>query len=187
MSTELLVTTADELLEMPFDGFRYELVKGVLKKMSPAGGEHSRIALYLGSHLVSYIVEHNLGVAYGADGGFKVGSNPDTVLCPDLSFVSRERAANLSDDRKFLPLAPDLAVEVLSPGDTYSEAEDKVEQWLSAKTRVVMLVDPRKKIVTIYRPQAEPVVLRKTDILDLPDIIPGWSLPVSKAFPPLTA
>lgn len=182
MATDLLITTADEFFEMRDDAYRYELVNGVLKKTSPAGGEHGRIGLFLGAHLLMYVNDHNLGYVYGAETGFILTANRDTVLAPDVAFVSRGRAATIGDDRKFVPLAPDLVGEVLSPGDTYSETDVKIAQWLEAGTRAVLLVDPRRKTVTVYRVDSEPVVFNVNDALEVPEIVPGWSLPVAKVF-----
>lgn len=182
MSTDLLLTTADELFEMPSDGFRYELVRGVLQKMSPAGGEHSEIALLIGSHLKLFVRQFKLGRVYGADGGFQTHSDPDTVLSPDVAFVSRERVQTIRDRRKFVPFSPDLAIEVLSPDDTYSKTINKIQDWLSAGTRAGVLVDPRKKLVSIYRPDTPVVTLDESKALEVPDIVPGWLLPVSDIF-----
>lgn len=88
MSTDVLIQTAEDLFEMPEDGFRYELVQGVLRKMSPAGGEHGEISLFLGGHLMLHVRKHRLGAAYGAETGFKIRTNPDTVLAPDVAFVT---------------------------------------------------------------------------------------------------
>lgn len=182
MSTDLLITTADELFEMPSDGFRYELVRGALRKMSPAGGEHGEIALFLGGHLMAHVRKHRLGSVYAAETGFRLGSTPDTVLAPDVSFVARARTQTIRDRRKFVPFAPDLAIEVLSPGDTYTKAAEKIDEWLNAGTKAVVQVDPRKKTVTIYRSETPPVTLTERDSLEVPDIVPGWSVPLAEIF-----
>ncbi len=182
MSTDLLIHTADDLFEMPDDGFRYELVKGVLNKMSPAGGEHGEICLFLGGNLMQHVRQHRLGRTYAAETGFKIEANPDTVLAPDVAFVARDRLQGIRDRRKFVPLAPDLAIEVLSPDDTERKSMQKANEWLSAGSRAVILVNPRNQTVTLHRPSAQAVVLTTRDQLEVPEIVPGWSVSVADIF-----
>lgn len=174
--------TADELLRMPDDGFRYELVAGELRRMTPAGGRHGRIAMKVGISLGHYVEQNQLGAVYAAETGFRLASNPDTVRAPDLAFVDQARAAAMSDPEGYLPGAPDLAVEVVSPGDTYAEVEEKVLEWLDAGTRMVIVVNPRRGAVTVYRSRDEIRVLSGDDVLDGGDVVPGWSVPVGRLF-----
>ena len=182
MSTDLLIHTADDLFEMPNNGYRYELVQGVLRKMSPAGGEHGRISLFLGASLLWHVEQNGLGAAYGAETGFKIAEHPDTVLAPDVAFVAQERIQEIPDERKYIPLVPDLAMEVLSPGDTERESLAKADQWLSAGARAVILVNPRAQTVTVRRSGVQSVILTIEDKLEVPDIVPGWSIPVVRIF-----
>ncbi len=182
MSTDVLILTAEDLFDMPKDGYRYELVEGVLRKMSPAGGEHGAIGLSLGARLITHVRKNLLGMAYGPDTGFKIRTNPDTVLVPDIAFVVEDRIQSLSDDRKYLPFAPDLAIEVLSPGDPVRQAILKANEWLSAGTRAVILIDPRTKSVSVYRPAEAVTLLTELDVLQVSDIVPGWSISVAEIF-----
>lgn len=182
MSTTIQPTTAEELLLMPKDGFRYELVKGELKKMSPAGFEHGVVGMSLGMLLAYYVKANNLGVVCLAETGFKIGSDPDTVLAPDASFVRRERIPQSGRPKAFYPGAPDLAVEVVSPGDTKKEVAEKVESWLAAGSSAVWVVNPKRRAVTIHRPQAEAVTLSEGDELDGQDVVPGFRCNVSEIF-----
>src|SRR6476646_2618258 len=111
MTVDTRLMTADELLRMPDDGFRYELVRGELKKMSPAGSKHGRIGMRIGVRLGAYVLDHKLGETFTSETGFLLARNPDTVRCPDVSFVHTERIVD-SDDL-FLG-SPDLAIEVIS-------------------------------------------------------------------------
>jgi Uma2 family endonuclease len=174
--------TADELLMRPDDGFRHELIKGELTTMAPAGFQHGVLAGGIHTSLGEHVRKEGLGVVLAAETGFKIGSNPDTVRAPDVAFVSREHFERVGPTAKFWPGAPDLAVEVLSPGDTYSEVQDKVFDWLKAGTRMVAVVDPRKRVVTVYRSPAEIRVLTGDDMLDGGDVVPGWRLPLSALF-----
>ena len=124
MTTAALVT-ADELLLMKDDGFRYELVRGELRKMSPAGHRHGRIALNLTTPLDQFVRANQLGAVYAAETGFKLTADPDVVRAPDVAFVRRDRVEAVGETGGFWPGAPDLAAEVLSPGETSGEVEDR--------------------------------------------------------------
>jgi Uma2 family endonuclease len=182
MSTTIQPTTAEELLMMPKDGFRYELVKGELKKMSPAGVEHGAVAVNLTILLGQYVKANNLGIVLAAETGFKLAIDPDTVLAPDVSFVRRERIPQSGLPKAFYPGAPDLAVEVVSPGDTKKEIEGKVEEWLAAGASAVWVVDPKRRTVIVHRLRAEAITLGETDELDGQDVVPGFRCNVSEIF-----
>ncbi|BBL76599.1 hypothetical protein MishRS11D_36970 [Methylomagnum ishizawai] len=174
--------TADELWHMPDDGQRHELIKGEVTTMAPAGSEHGIVALRIGRLLGNFVEEQALGETFGAETGFKIGSNPDTVRAPDAAFVSRARFEAVGNTRKFWPGAPDLAVEVISPGDGYTEVQDKAFDWLAAGTRMVVVADPRKRRITVYRSLSDIRVLTDQDTLDGGDVVPGWSVPVASIF-----
>lgn len=174
--------TADELLYMPDDGFRYELVQGELRQMTPAGNVHGRVVMNFGISLGSYIKEHNIGVVYAAETGFKLATNPDTVRAPDVAFVSRARVEAVGEVEGFWPGAPDLAVEVISPGDGYADVEEKVFDWLDAGTKMVVVVNPRQRSATAYRSQTDIIALTEADVLNGADVVPGFELAVRDIF-----
>lgn len=182
MTKTLQRSTANELFEMPYDGFRYELVKGELRKMSPAGGEHGAIIWNLSGRLAPHIQSNDLGQGFGAETGFKLASDPDTVRAADIAFIRRERLPEEGIPKNFWATAPDLAVEVLSPGDTYSEVAEKVGDWLTAGTRAVWIVDPRRRIVTVYRSLSDVTLLSEDDELDGGEVVPGFRCKVSEIF-----
>lgn len=184
MSTQIRPrpTTADELLRMPDDGFRYELIAGELRKMNPAGGQHGRVAMTVGLSLAQHVRANDLGAVYAAETGFRIASRPDTVRAPDAAFVRKERTDEMGDVQGYLPGAPDLAVEVVSPGDSYSEVVEKAFDWIDAGTRLVMVVDPRRRNVTLYRSREEIRVLSGDEVLDGGDVVPGWRVPVRELF-----
>jgi Uma2 family endonuclease len=182
MNTTLQRLTADELFAMPEDGFRYELVKGELKKMSLAGTEHGAIIFNLSILLGQYIKENNLGQGFGAETGFKLTTNPDTVRAADIAFVRRERIPETGIPKNFWQTAPDLAVEVLSPGDTYEEVDEKVEDWLDAGARAVWIVSPKLRSVTVYRSMTDVTRLSESDELDGGDVVQGFRCKVSEIF-----
>ena len=182
MATTDQLVTAEELLRMPDDGYRYELVRGELRKMAPAGHLHGRIAINVTTPLDRHVRAHTLGTVYAAETGFKLASNPDIVRAPDLAFIRRERVEAVGDVEGYWPGAPDLAVEVISPSDTYAEVQEKVFDWIEAGTQMVILVMPRKRAVTVYRSLTDIVMLTEHDTLDGGDVVPGWKIPVRELF-----
>jgi Uma2 family endonuclease len=182
MTQTLQRSTASELFEMPDDGFRYELVKGELRKMSPTGWGHGEVVVNVTLLLGNYVKANKLGYCGGAETGFKLASDPDTVRAPDLSFISRERRPEGDAQQKFFAGAPDLAVEVLSPGDTRREVKEKVGDWLGAGTRAVWVVDPRRRTVSVYRSVKDVTFLSEADELGGGDVVPGFRCKVSEIF-----
>ena len=127
MSTTSLIT-ADELLVMPTGmGKRYELVEGELRVVSPGGWNHGMVIGKLHNRLGAFIERHNVGIVFGAETGFRLASNPDTVRAPDLAFIGKSSVPPTVPNDGFWPGAPDLAVEVLSPGDLTGEVDEKIE------------------------------------------------------------
>ena len=174
--------TADELLQMPDDGYRYELVKGELRKMVPAGHAHGRIAINITVPLAQHVRSNNLGTVYAAETGFVLARNPDTVRAADVAFVRRERVETVEEEQGYWPGAPDLAVEVVSPNDTYTDVEEKVFNWLDAGARMVLVVNPRKHTVTSYRSRNDITVLTEGERLSGEDVVPNWTLPIREVF-----
>ena len=184
MTIRMKPFTAEKLLRMPDDGSRYELVEGELRKMAPAGNVRGYLALRIASRLDRHVDANDLGRAYAAETGFKLSSDPDTVRAPDAAFVSRERVEKAGRVKGCWLGAPDLAVVVVSPNDTHSEVIGKVLAWLEAGSRMVLVVDPEKLTVTIYRSRDEIRVLTAAagDTIDGADVVPGWKLPVAELF-----
>lgn len=182
MTTATRPMTAQELLELPDDGRRRELVRGELKEMSPAGSEHGAIALNIGASFNIYVRQNGLGRTYTAETGFKVATDPDTVRVPDAAFVSRERVEAAGKVSGYFPGAPDLAVEVVSPNDRDSEVVEKSLSWLEYGCRMFVVAEPERRVVTVYRPLHDIHILTEKDTLDGADVILGWKLPVAEIF-----
>jgi Uma2 family endonuclease len=174
--------TADQLLQMPKDGFRYELVSGELTKMAPAGLEHGIVGGSLHARLGHYVLENRLGVVPSSDTGFRLSSDPDTVLAPDVAFISAQRYRAVEDKEGFFEGAPDLAVEVVSPSDTPSEVAEKVNEWLAAGTRIVWVLKPARRTATVYRSATDIKTLTERDELDGEDVVPGFRCRVGDLF-----
>jgi Uma2 family endonuclease len=182
MTTTLQRSTASELYAMPKDGFRYELVKGELRKMSPSGWKHGVVVVNVTLLLAQYVKTNKLGLCFGAETGFIIASDPDTVRAPDLSFVGRERITEDGAPKTFWLGAPDLAVEVLSPGDTRREVDEKVTDWLEAGALAVWVINPKRRIVTVYRPAMDATRLSEEDELDGGEVVPGFRCKVPEIF-----
>ena len=179
MTTQTKLITADELLAMPEDGYRYELIRGVLIKRMPAGDRHGDAAAWTIAEFANYIRANNYG-AVRAEIGYKLESDPDTVRAPDVSWISPGRAPEPIPG--YRDGAPDLAVEVKSPNDSRPEMFAKAQMWIGYGTRIVLVLDPASVTITLYRPSSEPAVLQEDDVLDLGDLLPGFACPVWRLF-----
>lgn len=177
------VITAEQLASMPQDGNRYELVEGILKMMSPAGGRHGRVAVRINKLLAIHVDDNGLGATFAAETGFLLETEPDTVRAPDGAFVKQDKMDSLEDEFGFLPFAPDLAIEVVSPSDTFAEVEKKAFMWLDFGTKLVLMVEPLSETVHAYRSRTNIVVLTSSDVLDATDTVAGWSVQVADFFP----
>jgi Uma2 family endonuclease len=180
MAATQTITTAEQLLHTPGLG-RCELVRGELIMMSPGGYEHGRIIMNVAAPLAVIVRQNQLGVLLGAETGFRIAHDPDTVRAPDVAFVRAERIPALPV-KGFFQGPPDLAVEVLSPDDRASEVLDKVRDWLQAGCVAVWIVDPAKQTILIYRSSSPIVVLGPADVLAMEDLLPGFSIPVAEIF-----
>lgn len=187
MSTATRITTADELLHMPDDGFRYELVEGELRKMTPAGSEHGFLSNEISWLLTEHVRRNDLGQVFGAETGFRLSRSPDTVLAPDASFVRKERIAVTGIPKEFYPEAPALVVEVVSPGDTAEEVDDKMRRWFAAGVEMGWVVYPGGRTVTVYRGLDDIRVLTANDTLDGGAVVPGFRCRVGDLFAALGA
>lgn len=164
--------TAEQILEMPDDGNRHELIEGELTTMAPAGARHGRVIARITILLGRYVDEHRLGSIFGAETGFLLARNPDTVRAPDVAYVASERAAEVP--RGFFAGPPDLAVEVTSPSDSYTEVQKKALYWLGAGCRLVLVADSEQQTVTAYRSLDDIRVFGHDDEVGCEDVVPGW-------------
>jgi len=176
--------TADQLLRMPDDGCRYELIAGELRKMTPAGWRHGSVGGRLHVLLGQYIMQHDLGEIFFAETGFLLARDPDTVRAPDIAFIHKDHLPETEPEEAFWPGAPDLVVEVVSPGDTVNEVDDKVEAWLGAGAAMVWVVNPKGKHVTVHRSSTDVKILSANDELDGQDVLPGFRCRVGDVFGP---
>jgi Uma2 family endonuclease len=177
-TTTTHLMTAEEFANMPDDGVRHELIKGELLTMSVPNFLHGAVTANLLALLHIYVKAKNLGVVLG-ESGFHLESGPDTVLGPDVSFVTRDRIGTISDS--FYPGAPDLAVEVLSPSDRKGKVERKTALWLELGARSVWNVNPRKRTVEVVHADGNRWLFHESDEL-VDDTVPGFRVAVSEIF-----
>ena len=183
MVTATRLMTADELLLMQDgDACRYELLEGELITMAAAGYEHGAIGSLMDRRLGDFVEANDLGVVTNSDTGFLISTNPDTVRMPDVAFVRKERIPADGLPKGFFPGPPDIAIEVISPSDTYTEVERKAAQLLDAGTLLVVLIDPRTRTVVKHPAQGPITRLAEADTLTLDEALPGFSLPISDIF-----
>jgi Uma2 family endonuclease len=171
---------ADELLRMGNIG-RCELIHGELIMMSPAGAEHGVMAARFSRFLGAFVDDRDLGVVFGAETGFKVDVDPDTVRAPDASFVRKSRiGARIT--KKFFQGPPDIAVEVVSPDDTRREVDDKANMWLARGTVTVWVADPDTMTITVLRVGEKPQVFGRGKTIKNEPLLPGFELSVDSVF-----
>jgi Uma2 family endonuclease len=180
MSTATLVT-AEQLLRMP-DSRWYELVAGELKEMTPPSCRHAAVISRLDRLLGNHVEKHKLGAVLAGDPGFLIARDPDTVLGPDIAFIRSDRLAAEPIGEGFRPGAPDLAVEVLSPGDAVHEVHHKALAWLDAGAVLVWVVNPASRTVTVYRSAAEIQTLPAGADLDGGTLLPSFRCPIADLF-----
>ena len=173
--------TAEELFASG-DGGPVELIKGNLVMMSPAGGKHGKVANWIAHLLTGHSAAADLGEVTAAETGFLIGRSPDTVRAPDVGFVAASRVPPDGPPDSYWPFAPDLAVEVVSPSDRWTEIEAKARMWLEAGTRLVWVVDPHTRSVHVYRQTCDALRLVENDQLSGEDILPGFEVRVSQLF-----
>ncbi len=172
--------SAEDFLLVKEEGYRFELIRGEVIKMSAAGHQHGRIVMNIAIPLGAFVKQHKIGAIYAAETGFVIAKDPDTVRAPDIAFVKRERLERVTE-KGFFPGAPDISVEVISPGDSYIEVEEKVAMWLDAGTELVLVVNPRNKTVNVHRKNQDIQTFKQEDKLEPLELL-GWQLAVADIF-----
>jgi Uma2 family endonuclease len=182
MAIKRKLLTAEEFYELPDDGTWQELVSGEVRTSPPPGGPHGEIAMRVGIRVGAFVEQHELGRVFG-ESGWVLTRGPDTVRAPDFAFVTAGRIPPGPMRDGYPDLVPDLAVEVLSPSDRPGEVREKLQQWLDAGVRLIWVLDPRRRTVTVYRPGQPPRSLGSGDTVAGEDVVPGFSCPVADLFP----
>ncbi|MHC5725346.1 MAG: Uma2 family endonuclease [Nostoc sp.] len=169
-----------EKMQQQYPDFRMELVKGNIIVMSPSGYESGELAAAIITELHNWVKPRKLGRTTASSAGFRL-PNLD-LRAPDASFVLAERLRR--SPKSFAQLAPDLTVEVKSPSDNLEELRAKIQEFLSLGTKVGILLNPDERIVEVYNFGQEAIILRDGDILTVPELLPGWEVPIADLWPP---
>ena len=174
--------TAEELLRLPNDGKRRELVEGEIREMAPAGARHGNAAATLTILLGQHVRTNRLGAVLAAETGFRICRNPDTVRAPDVSFVARDRVLSEGIPEGYWDIAPDLVAEVVFPNDTAAEVQSKVQMWLRVGVRLVWVGYPDTRSVVVYESLKEISTLTAEDTLGGGAVVPGFGCRVAEIF-----
>jgi Uma2 family endonuclease len=180
MSQAARVVTAEELFQYP-DSKYYELVRGVPRVCEPPGGVHGMIAGRVVARLGEHVERLGLGTVL-VEAGYVLQRGPDTVRGPDVSFVSLARLPPDRIPEQFIPGAPDLAVEILSPSSRWSEVEEKIVDYFAAGARLVWVLDPAERRAIVRYPDRPPRIVAVGESLDGEGVVPGFSLALPELF-----
>jgi len=180
MTNPRLYTAAD-VLEMDSDA-PYDLIDGRLVEVPFADGCSSEIAVGFAVALRAFVHRHRLWRLTGADGGYVLARDPDTVMAPDAGFIAIAHIPNGLPADDVVQRAPTLAVEVLSGWDSMEAYELRARRFLDAGTRLVWVARPDRRAVIVFAPGRDPVELGEGDVLDGEDVLPGFRLPVAEVF-----
>jgi Uma2 family endonuclease len=185
-------STAQELLGLPDNGKRYELVEGELREMSPAGARHgsvaARLTVLLGQLVRGQLVRgqlvraESLGIVLAAKTGVKISRDPDTIRVLDVSFVARGRVPTGGPPEGYRNLAPDLVVEVVPPSKTASEVQTKVQTWLEAGACPVQVLYSDTRSAVVYESLKEIDTRTTGDNFRWGDVVLGFGCPVDEVF-----
>ena len=183
--TEKKIWTDEEFMALPKDG-RYEIVNGELIDRGNSGALHGNIGAILSSALFAVVNAQKLGALFDSSTAFKMKNG--NRRSPDISFFAKERLQGITElPSGFLEGAPDLVVEVLSPGNTVEEMHNKLVEYFDNGTRLAWMIHPSEHYVLVYRSAQEPDrLLKSVDALDGEEVIPGFSLPVADLFQKLS-
>lgn len=183
--TPVKTMTPDKFFDSPYSS-GFELVngkiiskKGDIQKNMPTGALHGAVT-ELASRMSHFVRENKLGKVFAAETGFILGKN--TVRGIDVSFVGNEKLNKFAVTEKFYPVAPDLAVETISPGNSLDEIQDKIEEYLAAGTKLIWIVYPKQKMIQVHRRNNAINVLRAADELDGEDVLPNFRVKLSEIF-----
>jgi len=180
MNVQEKLLTAEDLAAMPDDRKRRELVKGRLIEMSPPKLRHGLIQTLVARFVGAYASEHKLGYTF-TEVGCILSKNPDTVRAPDVAFLAKGRLKSIDFDA-YLPVVPDLVIEIVSPGDTVDEILDKVHEYFEAGVILLWVFQPQRQQVYVYTSPEDIQVINIDGTLDGGDVLPGFKLPLRDVF-----
>jgi Uma2 family endonuclease len=163
-------------------GRRVELIGGQVREIPMPSPKHGKIYATFARLLGNYAEERDLGHVMTNDSFVQTAQNPDQVRGPDVSFYSYERLPKGEVPEGLLPAAPDLVVEVRSPSDLWTEVFAKVSESLGAGVRAVIVLDAATASASVYRATELQQIFHAADPLTVPDVLPGFTVPVGRLF-----
>lgn len=175
------LVTAEHFWQMPETDMRRDLVRGEIIERMPPGGQHGAIASELNAQLRTWAKAGPKGCV-GVESGFVLGRSPDTVRSPDVFYVRAERIPPTGIPEGFWELAPDLAVEVVSPSESAADVRDKVRDYLSAGTQLMWVIYPRSREVIVHTPDGLAKTYSHDDQLAGFEVLPGFTCTVASLF-----
>ena len=175
--------TAKDLLDFQNSPWQHELIHGVLYRMPPTGFDHGRIESLFSAFLTIHVSTNQLGQVASGDPGFIIARNPDTVIAPDVAYISHESLKSAISTDRFLTIAPDLVAEIVSPNDRPREVQEKVERWLQFGVRAVVVIDPKSQTVTMHQSLDQKTIYGLDNTIDLSFVMSGFSMPMRHLFP----
>lgn len=181
MATATKPLTAEEFWLLPDTELQRSLIRGEVVETMPPGARHGKIATRFTLRLGVWALEHHAGEV-GVEAGFILARNPDIVRGPDVYFVRADRIPDSGVPEAFWELAPDLAVEVVSPSESSEDVREKVDDYLAAGTALVWVACPRTREVVAHTPDNLARTFRGDDLLIAPDVLPGFSCAVNELF-----
>jgi Uma2 family endonuclease len=181
MQKKLLTAEEFFLLPKPTGGSRQELVRGEIVTMPPHGGSHGVCCSKAGRHIGNFVEGNSDGTVVSNGTGFITDRDPDSVRGPDISYWSKERLKEVPVG--YIEIAPDMLVEVLSPSNTWKQIRAKIKEYFAKGVRLVWVIAPEDRILTIYRTADEGRVLHETATVTGEDVLPGFSCRVSDLLP----
>ncbi|MHB8628044.1 MAG: Uma2 family endonuclease [Aggregatilineales bacterium] len=173
--------TVEEFLALPDDGNDYELLEGAIIPMMRPKPLHSVTAYFIADALGTHVYPNQLGLV-AHELGFKLPYDAGSLVFPDVAYVSKNSLPN-PDLTEYLPVAPDLVVEIVSPNDVAEKLMDKIGAYFKAGTQIVWVVYPDEQLVQVYRGSIVNVTGVGIDsALDGGDVLPGFNLPLKAIF-----
>ena len=175
--------TAEEFYDLcAGNDARLELVRGKVVELSPVWARHGMLNARLSRVIGGFVFDRQIG-EYFLNTGFILSQGPDEVRGPDQAFVSNERmAAFPPPERGFWAVAPDLVVEIVSPGDTAEELNQKVSEYLAVGVRLIWVFYPKTEVVQVYRSPVSLEILHGDETLRGEDVLPGFELPLEQVW-----
>jgi Uma2 family endonuclease len=171
-----------EKLQAENPDYQLELVGGEIIVMSPSGLESDEVAAAIVAQLCNWVRPRKLGRVTASSGGFRLPNPDGDIRAPDASFILAERLPRTTE--YYAELVPDLMFEVKSKNDSLAKLRQKIQQFLELGTKVGVLVDPRTRTMEVYRLNEDKIVLKDGDVLQVPELLPSWKLPVVEVWAP---